>query len=189
MVNVPHNRNHRCPRQHLIRRIFRTLDSFFNIAVGHALKLVSQFFDHDLRRIGINRLVNGCHNPQRHQLFDNIGTLLGHTVSQLLNRNNFRNNNFFNNLFLRLNRLNRFRLFFLKAAPRPAETVIVIVVITAADAVQIDFSAPALRFKTPLHNFFAFLLKYVFAAFFKVGSFAEFFRRIFLFIFVIIIIF
>ena len=66
MVNVPHNRNHRCPRQHLIRRIFRTLDSFFNIAVGHALKLVSQFFDHDLRRIGINRLVNGCHNPQRH---------------------------------------------------------------------------------------------------------------------------
>ena len=50
-------------------------------------------------------------------------------------------------------------------------------------------SAPALRFKTPLHNFFAFLLKYVFAAFFKVGSFAEFFRRIFLFIFVIIIIF
>ncbi len=63
VVNVSHNRHNRCTRQQLIRGIFCPFNRIFDITVSHAFELMPQFLNHNLCRIGINRLVNGSHNP------------------------------------------------------------------------------------------------------------------------------
>ena len=160
MVNVSHNRNHRRTRQQIIRFVFGS-QSLFDIALGNALELVPEILNNQLGRIGVNRLINRCHNPETHQFFNNVGTLFCHTVSQFLNRNNLGNDHFADDFFLRLLNLNRFGLFFL-ITPAAAETVIVIVVI-GADIVNVQLAAAALRFKTALGYFLALLFKNVFA--------------------------
>ena len=164
MVNVSHNRNHRSSGLHIFRLILATFQPLLNIAVCHTLNSVAHFFNHDLRRISVYWLVNGSHNAQRHQFLNNIGTLFCHTVSQFLNCNNFRNNHIFNNFFLRLLRLNRLRLFFLKAPSRSSETIIIVIIINGTDIMQTNFAAATLRFKATLHNFFALLFKSLFTS-------------------------
>lgn len=66
MVNVSHNRNHRRTRQQIIRFVFGS-QSLFDIALGNALELVPEILNNQLSRIGVNRLINRCHNPETHQ--------------------------------------------------------------------------------------------------------------------------
>ena len=164
VVNVSHNRYHRRSRLHLFRPVFFAFKAKFDIAVGNAFDAVSHFFDDNLRRIAVNRLVNCCHHTQSHKFFNNVGTFFGHVVCQFLNGNNFGNNYVLNDFLLRLLRLNRFRLFLLEAAPGTAETIIVVIVVNRTDAVQIDLAAAALRFETALHDFLAFLFESLFTA-------------------------
>ena len=147
---------------------------------------MTELLDNNLCRIGVNRLVNRCHNPERHQFFNNFGAFFGHTVGKFLNRNNFGNNNFLNHFFLRLLYHCRFGLFLFETAARSAETVIIILIIT--DRMNIDFTAAALGFKTAFHNLFAFLLKSLFAAQRALNGnrFAEFFVPL---VFILIIFF
>ena len=164
MVNVPHNRDHRRPWQQIFGFIFFN-KILLNITVGNPFELMSKLFNNNLSRIGINGLINGCHDTKRHQFFNNIGTLFGHTVCQFLNRNNLRNHNLANNFFLRLLRLlNRFRLFLFKSSSWCPKTIIVIVVITyGINIIDINFSTiTTLWLKRAFGNFLPILFKTIF---------------------------
>ena len=149
MVNVSHNSYYRRTRQQIGLGISRTGQAFLNIAFGHAFKFMPHFFNDNLRRIGINRLVNRRHNAQGHQLFDNIRAFFRHTVCQILHSDNFRDYDFFDYFFLRSLRLAlRFRRLFLKTTARCPITVIIVVIIIKHIRVNADFRIAFRRFKT-----------------------------------------
>ena len=102
VVNVPHNRNNGRTRLFQFFRIFRIAQSFFHVGIGNTTDTVPHFFHDDLRRIGIYRLGNRCHNPQLHQLFYNVRSAFRHTGRQFLNGNRFGNDDFAINFFGRL---------------------------------------------------------------------------------------
>ena len=186
VVNVSHNSYYRRTRQQIGLGISRTGQAFLNIAFGHAFKFMSHFFNDNLRRIGINRLVNRRHNAQGHQLFDNIRAFFRHTVCQILHSDNFRDYDFFDYFFLRSLRLAlRFRRLFLKTTARCPITVIIVVIIIKHIRVNADFRIAFRRFKTAFLNFFAFLFKCLFAAY-RFSAFCR--RRLFAFFGVVVII-
>ena len=131
---------------------------------------MTHFFDDDLRGVGVNRLVDGGHHPEGHQFFDDLGAFFRHPVGQFLYGDDFGNDHFLDDLFLRLNDRCRFRLLFLETAAGRGIAVIVVVIVAAAEGVDVHFRVAALRFKAAFGDFFAFLFKDFFFAF-------AFFRR------------
>ena len=57
-------------------------DSDLDIGIADALDVVAVLGDHQLRRIGVERLVDGRHDAHTHQGLDDIGTSLRHPARE-----------------------------------------------------------------------------------------------------------
>ena len=101
VVDVTHDGDNRRPRLHvrgIVGRIEQTLD---DVGFGDALDRVAQFLGDQLRRVGIDRVVDRRHLALFHQQPDDIDGALGHAVRELLDGDQFRDHHLAGNLFLR----------------------------------------------------------------------------------------
>ena len=84
VIDMPHDRDHGRARIELGVGIVHTPDSNLDIGVADALDVVAVFGDHQLRRIGVDRLVDGRHDAHAHQRLDDVGGALRHPARELL---------------------------------------------------------------------------------------------------------
>ncbi len=62
-----------------------------DIRFRHALEGVAEFADHQLRRVGVDVLVDRRHHAHLHQRLDDVGAAFGHARGELLHRDDFGN--------------------------------------------------------------------------------------------------
>ena len=70
-----------------LRRIGLADEAFLDIVLGDALHGVAEFRRDQLRRIGVDHVVDLQHLSLLHQELDDIDGALGHAVGELLDRN------------------------------------------------------------------------------------------------------
>ena len=87
MVNVTHNSHNRRTRLFIFISIFFRIDAVFYICICDTIDLMPQFFGKQFGSIGINRIVDFCHNTLLHQQFNDIHSSLRHAVRKFLNSN------------------------------------------------------------------------------------------------------
>ena len=95
MVDVTHDGHHRCARQRfgVLLRHFVVGEGFRIVQRGHD-GLVTHFFDHDHGGVLVQRLVDGDHLAQLHQVLDHLGGLDRHLVGQFGHGDGFRHVHF-----------------------------------------------------------------------------------------------
>ena len=64
--------------------------AFDHVRFRHALDLVAHFLGDDLRRIGIDHVVDRVHLALLHQELDDVDGALGHAVGEFLDGDRFR---------------------------------------------------------------------------------------------------
>jgi hypothetical protein len=84
VVDVAHDGDHRRPRQQAALGIGRVGEAGLDVALGDALGPMPHLLHHDLRGVGVDRLVDGGHHAHAHQDLDHVGAALGHALRQLL---------------------------------------------------------------------------------------------------------
>ena len=87
VVNMAHHRHHRRTGGFIALIIISGNNRIFNIAVRDAAHLMAQILSHNLRRIGVNHIINLRHHTLLHQHFNDIDSALGHAIGQFLNGN------------------------------------------------------------------------------------------------------
>ncbi len=90
MVNVAHDGHDRRATDQLLFAVISNNQCFFDVCIGNTFYIVTEFFDHELCRIGIEALVDGRHDAHAHQSLDHVGCTFSHTVGQFLNGDNVR---------------------------------------------------------------------------------------------------
>ena len=79
--------------------------TFFHVGFRHALDGVAEFFGDQLGGVGVDHVGDLDHLALLHQHPDHVHGALGHAVGELLDGDRFRNDDFADQLFLRLVRL------------------------------------------------------------------------------------
>ena len=91
VVNVAHDSHHRRSLQGLrLLLLHLVIGEGLRIIQGGNNRLVTHFFNHDHGRVLIQRLVDGDHLPQLHEVLDNLRGLDRHLVRKLCHRDGLR---------------------------------------------------------------------------------------------------
>ena len=90
MINVAHDRDDGRARMQIVVLVLNRVDDVLDIRIGHPLNAMSKGLDDELGRIGVDRLVLGCHDAIRHQCLDDIGDTFRHSVRQFADHDRFR---------------------------------------------------------------------------------------------------
>ena len=86
VIDVAHDGDDRCPGQPRLRRIGLADEAFLDIFLGDTLHGVAEFRRDQLRRIGVDHVVDLQHLSLLHQELDDIDGALRHAVGELLDR-------------------------------------------------------------------------------------------------------
>ena len=87
VVNVTHHCHHRGTRGFIAIIIISRDNRILDIAFRYAAHFMAQILGDNLRRIGINHIINLRHHALLHQHFNHIDGALGHAIGQFLNGN------------------------------------------------------------------------------------------------------
>jgi hypothetical protein len=100
MIDVAHDRDDWRAGLEL-RGIVRDVEqSLFYVGFGHAADCMTHFLGDELRRVGVDDIVDRSHLALFHQQPDDIDGTFGHPVGEILNRDRLRDRNFAKQLFL-----------------------------------------------------------------------------------------
>ena len=73
-----------------LRRIVRYIEkTLFHVGFRHPTHAVAHFLGNQLRGIGIDHIVDGCHLALLHEQADDVDRALGHAVGEILNGDRF----------------------------------------------------------------------------------------------------
>ena len=86
VVDVSHDRDHRCPWLALALDLQRLPKVLLHLVLGHDLGLVAEFLDQQDRGVLVERLVDRGHDAHAHQGLDRLAGLNAHPLRQFANR-------------------------------------------------------------------------------------------------------
>ena len=94
MVHVAHDRHHRCARQRFrLQTLHVVVGKGFRVVQRGGHRFVAHFFHHNHGGVLVQRLVDGDHLAELHQVLDHLGRLDAHFVRQFRHGNGFRHMN------------------------------------------------------------------------------------------------
>src|SRR5207244_13429134 len=102
VIDMAHDRDDRSPGFEGVGEILFAAKPDFDIGLGNAPQAVPKLPNDEFGRVGVDRLIDRCHNAHAHQGLDYVGAALGHAVSQLLDSNRLGYNDLAPNLDLLL---------------------------------------------------------------------------------------
>ena len=94
VVDMAHDGDDRRARLQLLGGIGVARQAFDHVRFRHALDAVAHFLGDDLRRVGIDHVVDRVHLPLLHQELDDVDGAFGHAVGEFLDGDRFRNDDF-----------------------------------------------------------------------------------------------
>ncbi len=97
MVHVAHDGDDRSARLEMLDGVGLANETFLHVGFGHPLDGVPELLGEDLRRVGVDHVVDLVHLPLLHQELDKIDGALRHTIGELLDGDGFRQLNFAGN--------------------------------------------------------------------------------------------
>jgi hypothetical protein len=101
VVDMAHDRHDGRARQRRVVAVVSHADADLDVGLRDALELVAELADHDLRRVGVDRLVDGRHDAHLHERLHDVGAALGHAVGELLHRDRLGDDDLAHDLGLR----------------------------------------------------------------------------------------
>ena len=102
VIDVAHDGDDGRTRLHVVIGVGRVEQAFFNVGFGDALDCVAHFFGHELRRVGVDDVVDLVHRALLHQQADHVHRSLRHAVGEFLNGDRLGQHDFARDLFFLL---------------------------------------------------------------------------------------
>ncbi len=90
VVDVAHDGDDGSPRDQVLLDVLVALQADFDVGFRNAAHPVAELGHDQLRRVGVDGLVDRRHHAHAHQRLDHVGATLGHAVGEFLNRDDFR---------------------------------------------------------------------------------------------------
>ena len=92
VVDVSHHRYHRRPRFELVRFVDLAPQPDLDIGGAHPPDVVAELHRQEFSGVGVDRVIDGGHDPHPHQRLYDVSGTLRHAIGELLNRQAFRDN-------------------------------------------------------------------------------------------------
>ena len=84
VVHVTHDGHHRRPGQGVLHPVVLRDEPGFHVAFRHAGDRMTEFRGDQLRRVGIQHVIDGQHGPLAHHVLDDVHGPYGHPLGKVL---------------------------------------------------------------------------------------------------------